>query len=278
VNNRKAIAGYLYNDIPYNRIGHGDQNLIIFQGLINFENKPLPAYLNWLYERYYKYLGTDYTIYLVLPKHGLPSGYTMKNIADDYAQMIKKEFGKPVDIMGTSTGGSIVQHFAADHPELVRKLIIHSSAYTLSETSKKAQMKARNLASEHKWREAYAALFGPMFSKKEREGIFAKIQIVLITFIIEMILALLNGVPKDPTDFIVTVEAEDKHNFKNRLREIKAKTLIVAGDQDPYYSIKLFQETADGIPDAELILYEGIGHPAGGNQFRKDIKNFLNNI
>ncbi|MCJ7695456.1 MAG: alpha/beta hydrolase, partial [Anaerolineaceae bacterium] len=58
-------------------------------------------------------------------------------MADDYAVMIREEFAPPVDVIGTSTRGSIAQHFAADHPDLVRRLVIHSSAYTLGDAARK---------------------------------------------------------------------------------------------------------------------------------------------
>ncbi len=32
---------------------------------------------------------------------------------------------------------------------------------------------------------------------------------------------------------------------------------------------------AAGIPDARLILYEGMGHPASGPRFRRDLRAFL---
>jgi pimeloyl-ACP methyl ester carboxylesterase len=81
--------------------------------------------------------------------------------------------------------------------------------------------------------------------------------------------------PKDPTDLIVTVEAEDVHNFKDRLAEITAPALIVAGEQDPFYTPALFRETAAGIPHARLCLYAGMGHPASGKQFKQDVLAFL---
>jgi pimeloyl-ACP methyl ester carboxylesterase len=81
--------------------------------------------------------------------------------------------------------------------------------------------------------------------------------------------------PKDPTDLIITIEAEDQHNFKDRLHEITAPTLIAAGEQDPYYTPTLFRETAAGIPNARLCLYPNVGHPAGGKQFRQDVLVFL---
>ncbi len=83
------------------------------------------------------------------------------------------------------------------------------------------------------------------------------------------------GAPKAPHDLIVTVEAEDKHNFKDRLGQITAPTLVVAGERDPFYAPELFRKTAAGIPNAKLRLYPNMGHPAGGKQFRRDVLAFL---
>ena len=83
------------------------------------------------------------------------------------------------------------------------------------------------------------------------------------------------GAPQDPNDVIVTVEAEDQHNFKDRLAQITAPALIVAGEQDPFYTPALFRETAAGIPHARLCLYPNMGHPAAGKQFERDVLAFL---
>ena len=72
----------------------------------------------------------------------------------------------------------------------------------------------------------------------------------------------------------MTVEAEDRHDFRDRLAQITAPTLVVAGDKDPFYTEALFRATAEGIPHARLILYKGMGHPAHGKQFRRDVRGF----
>jgi pimeloyl-ACP methyl ester carboxylesterase len=265
----KAVAGYFHNGLPFNRVGRGPRNLVIFQGLV-FENRPLPVWMARLYSMYYKYLEEDYTTYIVLRKPGLPDGYSMQNMADDYAAMIKDEFGEPVDVMGASTGGSIAQHFAADHPNLLRKLIIHSSAYILSDSTKKVQMRVGYLARQREWRAAYATLVSPMLPHSGAM-MYAARPVVWIG----SLLAGLFGAPEDPSDLLVTIEAEDKHNFKERLGQISAPTLVVAGDKDPFYPETLFHETAEGIPNARLILYKGMGHPASGKKFRRDVLMFL---
>ena len=257
----QSITGYFRNGLPFNRVGHGPRTLVIFQGLV-FENKPLPRHMAWVYSMYDKYLEEDYTTYIVLRKPGLPDGYSLKNMSDDYAAMIKEEFGGPVDVIGISTGGSIAHHFAADHPDQVRKLIIHSSAYTLSDATKRVQLQVRDLASQRRWPEAYAA----MVSLTR----YPKPVIWIGSFLAGMLAA-----PDDPSDLVVTIEAEDKFNFKSRLAQITAPTLVVAGDEDPFYTEALFRETAEGIPNARLILYKGMGHPASGKQFRRDVLMFL---
>jgi pimeloyl-ACP methyl ester carboxylesterase len=262
VKKSKAIGGYFHNGLPYNRVGYGPRTLVLFQGVLQVENKPLPSSMTWLFSRYYKYLEEDFTTYIVLRKPGMPDGYSMQNMSDDYATMIKQEFEGPVDVIGVSTGGSIAQHFAADHPDLVRKLIIHSSAYTLSDLTKRVQMRAGYLARRRQWKEAYATMFSP--AGYPRPVIWAV-----------SLLAGILAAPCDPSDFAVTIEAEDKFNFKDRLAQIKAPTLVVAGDKDPFYPEALFRETVEGIPNARLILYKGMGHPAGGKQFRQDVLTFL---
>lgn len=272
MSNSKAAAGYFRNGLAYNRFGNGARPLVIFQGL-EFENKPLAGLMLPLFSVVYTFLfkDKDYTTYIVNRKPGLPAGYSMQNMSDDYAIMIQQEFGQPVDVIGVSTGGAIAQHFAADHPDLLRKLIIHSSAYTLSEAGMSGEIQIGELARQQQWRTAYAALVGPMIPPKGILKYLAK----PFVWLVQLLGGLLFGAPKDPSDLIVTIAAEYQHNFKDRLGQISAPTLVVAGDKDPFYTVDLFRETAEGIPNAKLILYKGMGHPALGKQFDRDVLMFL---
>ena len=81
--------------------------------------------------------------------------------------------------------------------------------------------------------------------------------------------------PADASDLVVTIQAEDAHACKERLGEINAPTLVVAGADDPGYSEMLIREMAASIPNSRLILYPGMGHPARGKQFARDVLAFL---
>ncbi|MFC2027730.1 alpha/beta fold hydrolase [Chloroflexota bacterium] len=266
-----SSKGYFHSGLPYNQFGQGSHIVVIFRGLM-FENKPLSGLSVFFMARSYKFLNEKHAIYIVSRKPNLPKNYSMKNMAEDYAEMVKEEFGGPIDIIGVSTGGSIAQHFAADYPNLVRRLFLHSSAFTLNDEAKSAQMEVGHLARQHQWRAAYVTLMNLSLPRRGVMRYLAKPFIHLLATFGRNIF----GAPDNPSDLVVTIEAEDNHNFKDRLAEIKAPTLLIAGDKDPFYSEALFRETAAGIPNARLLLYKGMGHPAAGKQFARDVITFLN--
>jgi pimeloyl-ACP methyl ester carboxylesterase len=256
----QPAAGTFRSGLPYNRLGRGPRPLVVVQGL-TFENKPQPGLATWMY----RFLGQDYTMFSVLRRPGLPAGYTLADMAADYAAMIREEFGGPVDVIGISTGGSIVQPLAADHPDVVRRLVIHSSAHRLSDPARAAQLEVARLAGQRRWREAWATLLRFMLPP----GPLASAQVALASILLSL------RPPADPSDLVITVEAEDQFSFGEHLARITAPTLVIAGDSDPFYSPALFRETAAGIPDARLILYPGMGHPASGKRFKQDVLAFL---
>ena len=259
----QPAAGAFRSGLPYNRLGHGPRPLVVVQGLV-FENKPQPGMATWMY----RFLGQDYTVFSVMRKPGLPAGYTLRDMAGDYAAMIREEFGAPVDVIGISTGGSIVQHLAADHPDVVRRLVIHSSAHRLNDAARAAQTEVARLASQRRWREAWATLLRFMLPP----GPLTDAQVALASFLLSL------RPPADPSDLVISVEAEDQFSFQEQLAQITAPTLVAAGDSDPFYSPALFQETAAGIPNARFILYPGMGHPASGKQFQRDVLAFLHEV
>ncbi len=258
----KEPAGYFDSGLPYNRIGRGPRALVVLLGLV-FENKPLPGFTARGMLGVYSF--PEYTVYGVGRRPGLPAGYSLGDMACDYAAMIEQQFGGPVDVVGNSTGGSVALHLAAGHPHLVRRLVLHSAAHTLGDAAKEAQMRVAHLARRGEMREAAAVLLRFMMPRNWLGRTSAWLGSALMA----------RGGPDDPSDLIVTVEAEDALAFRGRLAEIQAPTLVMAGDQDPFYSAALFRETAEGIPRGRLILYPGKGHSPGGKRLRRDLHAFL---
>lgn len=147
--------------------------------------------------------------------------------------------------------------------------MLHSSAYRLSDAAKAAQLRAGQLARQGHWRAAHVALLDLNLPRRGLMHVAARSVIWLAALLVSL------GSPTDPSDFVVTIAAEDTHNFHHQLATITAPTLVVAGDQDPFYTAELYRETAAGIPNARLILYPGMGHPVSGKQFGDDLLAFL---
>ena len=84
----------------------------------------------------------------------LPRGMTMGDLAEEHAAAIRALRAGPVDVAGISTGGSIAQQLAADHPELVDRLVLVSTACRLSPHGRALQRRvAARRGPCRRWRE-----------------------------------------------------------------------------------------------------------------------------
>lgn len=53
--------------------------------------------------------------------------------------------------------------------------------------------------------------------------------------------------PEDPTDMLVTLDAEDAFAVGEQLHRISAPTLVIGGGKDVSYPRELFEQTAEGV-------------------------------
>lgn len=261
---QRILSGFSANDLPYMTIGEGPKKLVVFEGL-NFTHKPPSGIgLRMVLRIYRALLIPDYTVHIVGRRPGLPEGTTMRDMANDYAVMVRDEIGPPVDIAGISTGGPPALWFASDHTELVRKLVLISTGYRLSDHGKKAQLEVLKAARTGDKR-ATAVATAALISK----GFLG----ILMKLLLWTIAPIMYEKGDSLSDGIAELDAEDKFDFKDRLASIKVPTLVIGGAEDRLY---LIRETAAGIPDAKLILYERTGHSAMMKKvFKGDLKKFL---
>ena len=249
----EVTTGYFRNGLPYTRIDGGPRELVIFDGL-DFAHKPPSGLMLRMFSSNFKRFSEDFTVYIVSRKPNLPVGYSMRDMSEDYASMIKEEFGGPVDVMGMSTGGPIAQHFAVDHPDLVRHLVLAMTGYRLSENGRQLQRRLADLAQQGKWRATAACLISGVMTRGIRRLLFRSFFWLLGRRIF--------GSPTSPSDGLVEIEAEDKHDFKEHLAEIRVPTLVLAGRNDFQFPPEHQAALAAGIPNARLEIIERAGHNA----------------
>jgi pimeloyl-ACP methyl ester carboxylesterase len=260
--------GTLKGGLTYITFGEGPP-LVVFPGLFPSNANPtglmLRFEMGWLSP-----LARAFRVYRINRKVGLAPHTTMADLASHYAKAIEDSFEGAIHILGFSTGGSIAQQFAADRPELVRRLVLAGTACRLGPVIRDAQRRHAKFAASGQYRRSLAAL-APTITGSALGQRLAGAAMWLAAPLSGM------GSYWDPSDMIATVKAEDAFDASNRLGEIRAPTLLIGGERDPGYSRELFEETTRGIPDARLFIYEGRGH--GGTvtdrRFATDVTAFL---
>jgi hypothetical protein len=127
---RSVREGRLYGGLPYLAVGQGPP-LVVFVGL-TAEHANTTGLARRFELQTLKPLAKHFTVYAVNRKPGLTAGSSIGDLAGHYAEAIAREFPGPVCVWGISTGGSIAQQFAIDHPQLVRRLVLAATACRLS--------------------------------------------------------------------------------------------------------------------------------------------------
>jgi pimeloyl-ACP methyl ester carboxylesterase len=188
---------------------------------------------------------------IVLNRRAGLAGLTMAELAAAYADALRAGLEPPVDLVGISTGGSIVQQVAADHPDVVRRLVLISTACRLGPVGRDLQSRAAHMLSAGQIRPAMALAVGSLAPRGLRAPVRALGWALAHRLLSD---------PADVADLVATLEAEDRFDLATCRRPITAKTLIVAGARDRFYSEELFRETARLIPGSQLRLFAGRGH------------------
>lgn len=260
--------GVMKGGLPYLAVGEGPP-LVVFPGGAPSHDNPT-GFQRRLAARFLAPLADGRTVYNVNRKVGLEPGATMADIAADYAAALRSAFCGPVDVLGISTGGSVAQQFAVDHPGILRRLVLAGTAHRLGPVAGEAQRRSAEFAAGGDYRRSLAAA-APTIARSEAARALLGAAFWLTAPLAGM------GRHWDPSDMVATLRAEDGFDIGYRLREVRAPTLLIAGDRDQNFGTQLFKRTAALIPDCRLIIYEGRGH--GGTftdrRFAGDVVSFL---
>jgi len=66
--------------------------------------------------------------------------------------------------------------------------------------------------------------------------------------------------PEDPSDMLVTLDAEDAFDVGEQLDRVSPPTLVIGGAKDVFYTRELFEQTAAGVQDGRAHIYPDWGH------------------
>jgi pimeloyl-ACP methyl ester carboxylesterase len=182
--------------------------------------------------------------------------YTLADMAQDASGLLSRLELAPAHVIGASMGGMIGQTLAARHPEQVRSLVSIMSS-TGSRWSGQPAFRV------------YSAFLRR--APAERDAFIAHIERLITTIGSRRL-------PRDVDDIRALAAASfdrDRDPFgplrqlaailasgdrTAELRRITAPTLVIHGSADPLVAPSGGRATARAIPDADLMIIEGMGH------------------
>jgi pimeloyl-ACP methyl ester carboxylesterase len=263
----KPQSGHFVSELPFVRFGEGPRTLVIFPALGDAVRNVTD--LAWRLAWYYRSFADDHTVYLISRKRGLPAGYSTRQMAADYAEAFERSIGGEADVVGLSMGGLIAQHFAADFPQHVRRLVIGVAAHRLGAEGERLVRRWSTLAQHERWREIHADNVELMYTGIRRS---------LYGFLVRHTSERLLPKPVNPSDYVVSMEACLDHDAADRLGDVRIPTLVVGGAQDDLFPETLLRRTAKLIPESTLRLIEETGHGAFHERkrvFGEAVKEFI---
>ena len=201
-------------------------------------------------------------------KSAAPAGaYTLEMLADDLRALLSHLDIQRLHFVGLSMGGMIGQTFALKYPGLF-------SSLTLADTTSRYPAEAAPLWQE-RIRTAESKGMQPLVQATLERWFtesFRKAHPDEVRKIAEAILA--TPVP----GYAGCCAAIPKINLTARLKEVKCRTLVVCGEQDPGTPPAMAREIHDNIPGSKLALIPQAAHLSNIEQpaaFNRALSDFL---
>ena len=234
-------------DLEYIRFGTGGRILIMLpglgDGLRSMKGTALP--MGVMYREFAK----DFTVYLFSRKTPLPQGYGTRDMARDQAEAMDRLGIERAHVFGVSMGGMIAQWLAIDHPDRVERLV-------LAVTS--AEPNPILIESIEEWMALAQAGDTTGFMRSNLRRMYSD-RYCRQSMWLAPILGRLTK-PKSYDRFFIQSRACLNHNAAALLPTIRAKTLVIGGEQDKALGPEASRKIAATIPGAELKMYPQWGH------------------
>ena len=211
-----------------------------------------------------------FTVWQVTRRRNMAAGHTVADMADDYAQLIKDQFGGRVEVVvGISYGGMIAQYLAANHPRRMARFVLALAAARVSDWGNDVDERWAMARAEGRMDDAGRVMAEYIFPEPSQQRVRA-----LVGPVMQKAFA---GDRIPPGDLMVEAHAEVAFDAREILPRIAVPVLIVAAEEDMFFPPALIDETAALIPDCTVLRYEGLGHLRAGSSSRlaRDIADWV---
>ena len=246
--------------MEYIQFGNGKRNLVFLPGLGDGLRtvKGTAAIMAMLYRKY----SANHTVYMFSRKQHISPGSSTRDMAADLKKAMDTLGIDKADIIGVSMGGMIAQHFAADFPEAVNKLVLVVTCPYCNEKVENSIYEWLGLARSGDHRSLMGSNLKLIYSEKYyRQNRWMLPVVGTLTK------------PKSYERFYRQAEACLSHDASERLAHIKAPTLIIGGAKDQVLGCEASVELNQKIAGSKLRIYPEGCH--GLYEEEKDFNSFV---
>ncbi|MYN16435.1 3-oxoadipate enol-lactonase [Rugamonas sp. FT107W] len=179
-----------------------------------------------------------------------PQGlYSMADLADDAAGLLRELDTGPVVWIGLSMGGMVGQELALRHPSLVRALVLGNTTSRYPEVAREAWQQRIATVREQGIEVIADAVMGRYFHdafRAEHAATVARFRRRLLS--------------TDSTGYIGCCNAVGTVDTTDRLSAIAVPTLLIAGELDQGTPVAMSQIVQQAIPGASLVVLPEASH------------------
>ena len=178
--------------------------------------------------------------------------YTITDMADDVAGLMDGLGIERTHMLGLSMGAMIAQEFAIRYPGKLEKLVLTGTGAATARSkfdpiSIWSYVKTQDTNGLMFAAEQFIWLFSESFNRNH-EAVDQTLQMLAS-----------NPNPVTPEAYQRQAEAYIKHDTLDRLNQVTAPTIVIAGEQDRLTPPWICREVADAIPNAKYKLIMGAG-------------------
>lgn len=260
----KTVSANTFS-MDYFSFGQGEKNFVILPGV---SVQSVMGSAEAIAEAY-KPLADNYTVYVFDRRKNLPDSYTVYDMARDTAVAFDVLGLERVCLFGASQGGMMAMVIAVTHPELIDKLVLGSTAPSISDEQFGMFEKMIGIAGEKRAEELYLA-FGevlyPANYFQQVRGLFVD--------------AAKTVTEEDLKRFSIMTEGLKGFDITAELKKIISPVLVLGDRTDRIFGSEGSETIAKNLKnsrDVELYLYDGYGHAVYDTapDYKKRILNFL---
>jgi pimeloyl-ACP methyl ester carboxylesterase len=175
---------------------------------------------------------------------------TTRQLALDAAALLESLVDEPAWVFAHSMGGMVAQHLAADRPELVAGLVLSASLARADDGFREVLARWEALVTARRWRAFSREALATSYTGRE--------------LVRRRLLLRVSPAPSYDEELVdrhrALTTACATHDATDRLASIGCPTLVLAGGRDEVCPPRHARELVEGIPDAQLEVFAGMGH------------------